>query len=79
MPLLAIYPCTRSAHRPAIHLVATPQHSKDPTAARCRRNHNASKSSQFNLTTRRYNEPGIAALQSDPDALTIQARLETTE
>jgi len=35
-----------------------------------------SKSNQFNLTTRRYSEAEIAALQSDPDALTIQARLE---
>ena len=34
------------------------------------------KSNQFNLTTRRYSEAEIAALQSDPDALTIQARLE---
>ncbi len=35
-----------------------------------------SKSNQFNLTTRRYSEAEIAALQSGPDALTIQARLE---
>jgi FkbH-like protein len=34
------------------------------------------KSNQFNLTTRRYSEAEIVALQSDPDALTIQARLE---
>jgi FkbH-like protein len=34
------------------------------------------KSNQFNLTTRRYSEAEIAALQSNPDALTIQARLE---
>jgi FkbH-like protein len=34
------------------------------------------KSNQFNLTTRRYGEAEILALQSDPDALTIQARLE---
>lgn len=37
-----------------------------------------SKSNQFNLTTRRYSEAEIAALQSDPDALTIQARLKDT-
>ncbi len=35
-----------------------------------------SKSNQFNLTTRRYSEVEIAALQSDPEALTVQARLE---
>ena len=35
-----------------------------------------SKSNQFNLTTRRYSETEIAALQSDPDAITVQARLE---
>jgi FkbH-like protein len=35
-----------------------------------------SKSNQFNLTTRRYSEAEIAVLQSDPDALTLQARLE---
>jgi FkbH-like protein len=35
-----------------------------------------SKSNQFNLTTRRYSEAEIAALQSKPDAMTIQARLE---
>ena len=35
-----------------------------------------SKSNQFNLTTRRYSEAEIAALQSDPDAITMQARLE---
>jgi FkbH-like protein len=35
-----------------------------------------SKSNQFNLTTRRYSEAEIAALQSRPDVLTIQARLE---
>ncbi|MGA7808746.1 HAD-IIIC family phosphatase [Bradyrhizobium sp.] len=34
------------------------------------------KSNQFNLTTRRYSEAEIAALQSDPKALTIQARLD---
>jgi FkbH-like protein len=35
-----------------------------------------SKSNQFNLTTRRYSEAEIAALQSDPDVITVQARLE---
>jgi FkbH-like protein len=35
-----------------------------------------SKSNQFNLTTRRYSDAEIAALQSDPDAITVQARLE---
>ena len=35
-----------------------------------------SKSNQFNLTTRRYSEAEIAALQSRPDVFTIQARLE---
>jgi FkbH-like protein len=33
------------------------------------------KSNQFNLTTRRYTESEVAALQSDPEVLTIQARL----
>jgi len=35
-----------------------------------------SKSNQFNLTTRRYSDAEITALQSDPDAITVQARLE---
>ncbi|MCK1287615.1 HAD family hydrolase [Bradyrhizobium sp. 44] len=35
-----------------------------------------SKSNQFNLTTRRYSEAEIAALQTSPDAFTMQARLE---
>jgi FkbH-like protein len=35
-----------------------------------------SKSNQFNLTTRRYSDAEIAALQSDSDAITVQARLE---
>ncbi len=35
-----------------------------------------SKSNQFNLTTRRYSEAEIAALQSDSDVFTLQARLE---
>ena len=35
-----------------------------------------SKSNQFNVTTRRYSEAEIAAMQSDPDVFTIQARLE---
>jgi FkbH-like protein len=34
------------------------------------------KSNQFNLTTRRYSEAEVAALQADPDAITLQARLE---
>ena len=34
-----------------------------------------SKSNQFNLTTRRYSETEVAALQSNPDAVTVQARL----
>jgi FkbH-like protein len=33
------------------------------------------KSNQFNLTTRRYGEAEVAALQSSPDAVTLQARL----
>jgi FkbH-like protein len=35
-----------------------------------------SKSNQFNVTTRRYSETEVAAVQSDPDAVTLQARLE---
>jgi FkbH-like protein len=35
-----------------------------------------SKSNQFNLTTRRYSETEIAAMQSNSDVFTIQARLE---
>jgi FkbH-like protein len=34
------------------------------------------KSNQFNVTTRRYSETEVAALQSSPDALTLQARLQ---
>jgi FkbH-like protein len=34
-----------------------------------------SKSNQFNLTTRRYSETEVAAVQSNPDAITVQARL----
>ncbi len=33
------------------------------------------KSNQFNLTTRRHGEAEVAALQSNPDAVTLQARL----
>jgi FkbH-like protein len=33
------------------------------------------KSNQFNLTTRRHGEGEVAALQANPDALTVQARL----
>jgi hypothetical protein len=35
-----------------------------------------SKSNQYNVTTRRYSEAEVAALQSNPDAVTLQARLE---
>jgi FkbH-like protein len=35
-----------------------------------------SKSNQFNLTTRRYSETEIAAMQSNADVLAIQARLQ---
>ena len=34
-----------------------------------------SKSNQFNLTTRRYSEAEVAALQASPEAVTVQARL----
>jgi FkbH-like protein len=34
------------------------------------------KSNQFNLTTRRYSEAEVAAMQSNPDIFTLQARLE---
>jgi FkbH-like protein len=34
-----------------------------------------SKSNQFNLTTRRYSETEVAAVQANPDAVTVQARL----
>jgi FkbH-like protein len=34
-----------------------------------------SKSNQFNLTTRRYSEAEVEALQADPAAVTVQARL----
>jgi FkbH-like protein len=37
-----------------------------------------SKSNQFNLTTKRYGEAEIADLQSDPKAITVQARLKDT-
>jgi FkbH-like protein len=33
------------------------------------------KSNQYNLTTRRYTEPEVAAAQSDPDVFTLQVRL----
>ncbi|HXJ85593.1 MAG TPA: HAD-IIIC family phosphatase [Candidatus Binatia bacterium] len=33
------------------------------------------KSNQFNLTTRRYTEAEVEALETDPEALTLQARL----
>ncbi|HEY3638811.1 MAG TPA: HAD-IIIC family phosphatase [Rhizomicrobium sp.] len=34
------------------------------------------KSNQFNLTTRRYTEGEVAAMETDPDLLTLQVRLE---
>lgn len=34
------------------------------------------KSNQFNLTTRRYSEPEVAALTCDPEVATLQVRLE---
>jgi FkbH-like protein len=33
------------------------------------------KSNQYNLTTKRYTEPEIAAVERDPDCLTLQVRL----
>ena len=33
------------------------------------------KSNQFNLTTRRYTEAEVAALEHDPEAFTLQVRL----
>lgn len=36
------------------------------------------KSNQFNLTTRRYSEADVAALQNDPQAFTMQVRLSDT-
>jgi FkbH-like protein len=33
------------------------------------------KSNQYNLTTRRYTEPEVAALEGDPDVFTLQVRL----
>jgi FkbH-like protein len=46
------------------------------TAGRKRIAQLISKSNQFNLTTRRYSEAEVAAVQSNPDAVTLQARLE---
>ncbi len=46
------------------------------TAGRKRIAQLISKSNQFNLTTRRYSEAEIAALQSRSDVLAIQARLQ---
>lgn len=37
-----------------------------------------SKSNQFNLTTRRYSEQQVEALEGDPDAVTMQIRLSDT-
>ncbi len=36
------------------------------------------KSNQFNLTTRRYTEAEVAAVQNDPTAFTLQVRLADT-
>jgi FkbH-like protein len=36
------------------------------------------KSNQFNLTTRRYTEAQVAAVESDPDAFSLQVRLTDT-
>jgi FkbH-like protein len=36
------------------------------------------KSNQFNLTTRRYTEAEVAAVQNDPEAFTLQVRLADT-
>ena len=36
------------------------------------------KSNQYNLTTRRYTDPEIAALEQDPDVFTLQVRLADT-
>lgn len=36
------------------------------------------KSNQFNLTTRRYTEPQVAELESDPSVFTMQVRLADT-
>lgn len=36
------------------------------------------KSNQYNLTTRRYTDPEVAALESDPDVFTLQVRLADT-
>jgi FkbH-like protein len=36
------------------------------------------KSNQFNLTTRRYTEAEVGAMQDDPDTFTLQARLTDT-
>ena len=36
------------------------------------------KSNQYNLTTRRYTDPDVAAAESDPQAFTLQVRLADT-
>lgn len=36
------------------------------------------KSNQYNLTTRRYTDPEVAALEHDPDVFTLQVRLADT-
>jgi FkbH-like protein len=36
------------------------------------------KSNQYNLTTRRYTDPEVAAAQDDPDVFTLQVRLTDT-
>jgi FkbH-like protein len=45
------------------------------TAGRKRIAQLISKSNQFNLTTRRYSETEVAAVQSSPDAVAVQVRL----
>lgn len=44
--------------------------------ARARVTQLINKSNQFNLTTRRYTEGEVAALEADPDVLTLQVRLQ---
>jgi FkbH-like protein len=36
------------------------------------------KSNQYNLTTRRYTDPGVAEAQNDPEVFTLQVRLSDT-
>jgi len=46
------------------------------TVGRSRISQLINKSNQFNLTTRRYTEIEVAELEADPDAFTLQVRLE---